>query len=223
MDVMVIGASGGSGRAVVEELLGRGHRVTALARRATTALPARAGLRSVDGDATDPAVVAPLLPGHQAVVVTLGISEPAWRVRLRGAVGTADDVRSRGTAVLVDAARRAGVRRVVVQTSFGVGPTRHLLPLGARVVFALLLEPQMADTERQEAVVRGSGLDWTLVQPVYLADDEAVASGRTTPPPATSTDGAVRAMRVGRRSVARVHADLLEGGGQVHETVTVSG
>src|SRR5688500_17809318 len=107
MNILVIGATGGSGRAVCDALLERGHTVTALARHASS-LPARAGLDRVDGDATRASVLDPVLPGHDAIVVTLGISEPVMRVRLRGAKGTPDDVRSKGTAAIVAAARRAG-------------------------------------------------------------------------------------------------------------------
>ena len=127
MRILVIGASGGSGRAVCDELLDRGHSVTAFARRAGE-LPDRPGLTRVPGDATNPDDLDGVLPGHDAMVVILGISEPMMRVRLRGASGTYDDVRSRGTHAIVAAARRAGIERIVVQSSYGVGETRHLLP-----------------------------------------------------------------------------------------------
>lgn len=52
MRILVIGATGGSGRAVVETLLTRGHRVTAVARSASS-LPSHPRLETVDGDATD--------------------------------------------------------------------------------------------------------------------------------------------------------------------------
>ncbi|MET0469201.1 MAG: NAD(P)H-binding protein [Aeromicrobium sp.] len=126
MKILVIGATGGSGRAVTTELLARGHSVTAFSRHASD-LRLDGDLRTVDGDATRPEQVAAAMAGQDAVVVTLGISESAIRVRLRGAGSTADDVRSRGTRVAVDAMRDAGARRLVVQSSYGVGPTRPLL------------------------------------------------------------------------------------------------
>ena len=103
MHILVIGASGGTGRAVCDVVLYRGHRVTALARSAT-AMASCDRLDRVDGDAADVQLLERLLPGHDAIVVTLGISEPAWRVRLFGARGTAGDVRSRGTDAVVRAA-----------------------------------------------------------------------------------------------------------------------
>ncbi len=215
MRILVIGATGGSGRAVCESLLDRGHRVTALARSAT-AMAHGDRLDRVDGDAADVELLGRVLPGHDAIVVTLGISEPAWRVRLLGARATAGDIRSRGTAALVHAARSADVKRLVVQSSYGVGPTRPHLGVTERLVFALLLKPQIRDTERQEQVVRASGLEWTLVQPVYLTDAEDDTH-------VTSTDGRTRRTRVSRRGVAAVHADLVESGAHRHDTVSVSG
>jgi putative NADH-flavin reductase len=215
MKILVIGATGGSGRAVCDALLERGHRVTALARRASRIEP-RAGLERVDGDATDRATLEAVIPGHDAIIVTLGISEPALRVRLRGAQGTPDDVRSRATTEIIRASRRAGVRRVVVQSSYGVGPTRNLLGLVDRVLFALMIKPQIFDSELQESLVRGSELEWTIVQPVYLTDDESDERF-------ISTDGITRQRRVARRGVARVHADLVEQHAMIGETVSVSG
>lgn len=215
MNILVIGATGGSGRAVCDALLDRGHRVTAFARHASS-LDARPGLARVDGDATDASALDAVVPGHDAIVVTLGISEPALRVRLRGARSTRDDIRSRGTAAVVAAARRAGIRRLVVQSSYGVGDTRSLLRLTDRIMFALLIRPQIIDSEIQEGVLRGSELDWTIVQPVYLTDDDAVDHF-------TSTDGTIRENKVARRGVARVHADLIESHHLVGETVSVSG
>ncbi len=215
MNILVIGATGGSGRAVCDALLDRGHGVTALSRRAST-LTARDGLTTVDGDATDRATLDRVLPGHDAIVVTLGISEPALRVRLRGAKGTPDDVRSRATEELIAAARSAGIDRVVVQSSYGVGPTRGMLGFADRVVFALMIKPQIFDTELQESLLRGSELDWTIVQPVYLTDEDSAERF-------ISTDGRTRRNKVARRGVAAVHADLVEQHTMVRETVSVSG
>jgi uncharacterized protein YbjT (DUF2867 family) len=215
MKVLVVGATGGTGRAAVEALVADGHEVTALARRAGERFGGVPGVRPVDGDATVPADVVAAVAGQDAVVVTLGITESPVRVRLRGPAGTPLDVRSRGTAAVVAAMHGHGVRRLVVQSSYGVGETRDRLPLSSRLVFALLLEPQIADHEVQEDVVRRSGLDWTLVQPVYLSDDDE--------PAARSTDGSVEGMKVSRRAVGEVLGRLATGADDVGRCVSVSG
>ncbi|WP_315097296.1 NAD(P)-binding oxidoreductase [uncultured Cellulomonas sp.] len=212
MKVLVVGATGGSGRAAVTELVARGHEVTALSRHASS-LP---DVRGVDGDATDPVLVDRLVQGQDAVVVTLGISESAVRVRLRGPSGTPLDIRSRGTRTVLAAMRRHGVRRVVVQTSYGVGPTKEYLPLASRLVFALLLRPQIADTERQGAELRASGLDWVEVQPVNLTDEPWAG------PPATSTDGGIEGLKVSRSQVGWLLAEAVEDPLLTRRTVSVS-
>ncbi|MBB3086797.1 NAD(P)-dependent oxidoreductase [Geodermatophilus sabuli] len=213
MRVLVVGATGGSGRATVDALVARGHEVTAFARRAEAAFGGRAGVRAVDGDVTVAGDVDRAVAGQDAVVVTLGISEHPLRVRLLGAAGTPLDVRSRGTRNVVTAMRTHGVRRLVVQSSYGVGETRRRLPLSTRLVFALLLRPQIADQERQERVVRDSGLDWVIAQPVYLTDGDEGAT--------TSADGTVEQWRVSRRAVGTVLAGEVEGTGRA--TLAVSG
>jgi uncharacterized protein YbjT (DUF2867 family) len=215
MRVLVVGATGGSGRAAVDALAARGHEVSAFARRASAVYGDRAGVRAVDGDATVAADVDGAVRGHDAVVVTLGISESPLRVRILGSRGTPLDVRSRGTRAVVAAMRSAGTQRLVVQSSYGVGETRTRLPLSSRLLFALLLRPQIADHERQERVVRDSGLDWMLVRPVYLTDGDE--------PAVVSPDGGVEEWRVSRAAVGDVLAEAVENVLPRGRTVAVSG
>jgi uncharacterized protein YbjT (DUF2867 family) len=204
MRVLVVGATGGSGRAAVRELLARGHIVTALVRRPDQALEFDRRVQIAAGDATRPTDVDAAVRGQDAVVVTLGIRENALRVRLRGSATTPLDVRSAGTKNVIAAMRRHGVGKLVVQSSYGVGDTRDRLPLRWRLIFALFLKPQIADTEVQEEHVRSSGLQWVLAQPVGLTDEDEAR------PPFASPEGEVRSMAVSRRSVARFLADAVE-------------
>lgn len=217
MKIAVIGATGGSGRAAVEFLLAAGHEVTAFART-----PERLGiehphLRLRAGDALNAMDVERAVENQDAVVVTLGITESALRVRLLGPAKTPLDVRSRGTEHVIAAMRRHGVRRLIVQTSYGVGATRERLRLVERLFFALLLKPQIADTEIQTRLVSESDLAWTLVQPVHLtdADDSEL--------PFASESGETARMSLSRRSVGRFLALAAESGDFVRQSVALSG
>ncbi|WP_277369667.1 NAD(P)-dependent oxidoreductase [Rhodococcus rhodochrous] len=214
MKVLAIGATGGSGRVAVSALLERGHDVTALVRNPDTAGSFGDRVTVVTGDAVRDSDVERAVHGQEAVVVTLGIHENPVRVRLRGPARTPLDVRSRGTRTVVDAMRRHGARRLIVQTSYGTGPTRDRLPARYRLMFRALLGPQITDTERQDALVRSSDLEWTIVQPVNLTDgddDEATVS-----------DGDVSSWAVPRRAVGRVLADLIDRPEYAGATVAVS-
>jgi putative NADH-flavin reductase len=220
MKVLVLGATGGSGRAAVEHLLAAGHNVTVFARTAVEQnVDARAPqrLRYFQGDALDPAAVEQAVAGHDAVVVTLGIRENALRVRLLGPARTPLDVRSAGTRHVIAAMRKHGVRRLVVQTTYGVGETRDKLGLIDRLFFTLILKPQIADTELQNQEVSASDLDWVIAQPVHLTDAEEDAA------PFVSTAGETKKLKVSRGSVGRFLADAVASPAFVRKTVSVSG
>lgn len=217
MNILVMGATGGSGRAVVAQLLAAGHEVTAFSRRGDRLGIGSSRLRAFQGDALERADVESAVSGHDAVVVTLGITENPVRVRLFGPRHTPLDVRSRGTRHVIDAMRRHGVRRLMVLTSYGVGATRGRLGFVDRLFFELLLKPQIRDTELQNQDVIDSGLDWVIVQPVHLTNGEEDGL------PFASTDGTTERMQVSRRSVARFMAEAVTSTAFVGQSVALSG
>ncbi|WP_322919332.1 NAD(P)-dependent oxidoreductase [Nocardioides renjunii] len=213
MKVLVVGASRGTGAELVAELAGRGHLVTAYARR-----PGEHGeeVRTVTGDVLDADSLAKAMIGQDAVAVTLGIPDNPFRVRLTRRASSRLDVRSAGTAAVVAAMREQGVRRLVVQSTYGIGDTYRHLPLALKAFFTLAIRPQVRDHEVQERLVRESGLAWTIVRPTVLHDDPAEE------PAYVSTDDRAPSMRVSRRQVARVEADALEDDGRVSQVLSVT-
>ncbi|MGN5240357.1 MULTISPECIES: NAD(P)H-binding protein [unclassified Rhodococcus (in: high G+C Gram-positive bacteria)] len=216
MKVLVIGATGGSGRAAVTALLARGHDVTVMVRTPDAQHTFGDRTLGVIGDATCLDDVDRAVRGQDAVIVTLGITENPVRVRLRGPAHTALDVRSTGTRNIIDAMQRHGVRRLIVQTTYGVGDTDGRLPLRYKLMFSLLLGPQVADTVIQDRFVHESGLDWTLVQPVNLTD--STDGGEAF----TSTSGEITGWQVARNKVGRVLASAVDDEENVRRTVSVS-
>ena len=110
-----------------------------------------------------------------------------------------------------------GVRRLVVQSSFGVGETRGRLRLQERLFFSLLLKPQIVDTEVQELVVRNSDVDWVLAQPVHLTDEE------NQDLPFASPVGDVQEWKVSRKRVAHFLVKAACGSEYVGQSVALSG
>jgi nucleoside-diphosphate-sugar epimerase len=211
MKVLVVGASRGTGATLVAELAERGHLVTAYARGAGR--DGHAGgvdgltddhVRQVAGDVLDPAALGKAMIGQDAVAVTLGIPDNPFRVRLTRRASSPLDIRSRGTRAVLEAMQEHGVRRLVVQSTYGIGETYRQLPLALKAFFTLGIRPQVDDHERQEKLVRESHLDWTIVRPTVLHDEP------TDEPAYVGTDDRAPTMRVSRRQVARVEADALE-------------
>lgn len=159
--ILVLGASGGTGRLIVGQALSRGYEVTALVR-----LPGNgadvAGARRVIGDARDETALREALKGCDAVVSALGT--PASPLREVTLLTTA-------TRALVSAMKAEGVSRLVAITGIGAGDSRgHGGFLFDRLIYPLLLRHVYADKDRQESIIRDSGLDWTLVRPTILND-----------------------------------------------------
>ncbi len=169
--------------------------MTAFSRNASRLAELSPELRIIDGDASNPDDVQRAVRGHDAVIVTLGITENPFRVRLMGTARTPIDIRSVGTQNVIEAMKLHGVRKLVVQTTYGIGETEGRLGFGDQLFFSLILKPQIDDTKVQEQFVRQSGLDWTLAQPVHLTDETSGA------PAFISDSGETEVMKIPRRSV----------------------
>jgi uncharacterized protein YbjT (DUF2867 family) len=212
--VLVVGSTGRVGRAVVAQLLEAGHEVTAFSRRGTRSVRSSRRLRAFAGDARSLADVENAMRGHGAVVVTLGISENPWLLRLFGPRHTAPDVRSWGTRNVIFAMHRLGLRRLVVLTRSGLGRDSDL---AERVVFELLSGPEQRDVEQQTREVIESGLDWVIVRSGRLGD------GADDARPVALPDGVTGRVRLSFSSVARFMAEAVTSPRFVGRALTLSG
>ncbi|MCA1335193.1 NAD(P)-dependent oxidoreductase [Pseudooceanicola marinus] len=168
-NVIVFGATGSIGRLAVTELLARGHAVTAFARRPEALALTHPQLTLRAGDVTDPAAVRAALTGQQVVLITLG-SGKALRSTVR-ATGTLTVIRA-----MQAAASQGGPRRLICQSTMGAHESwANLNFYWKRLMFGGLLRAVFRDHERQEDMVRASGLDWTLVRPSAFIDGPAEA------------------------------------------------
>lgn len=216
MNIIVFGPTGGTGRAVVEKLLADGHSVTAFARNPSKLSPAP-GLAIVAGDAMNAADVERAVPGHDAVVISLGNTQLELAVSLGARRTTPADICETGTRnILADLGPNSPVR-VIVVTAFGVGDTRDNIPMPFRIFSRLFLREAMADKERQEAALKASGLDYVLVQPVGLTD--APASGAFF----VSENGEARKMRISRKDVGAFIAEEIAKPRYHRQTIVLSG
>jgi putative NADH-flavin reductase len=208
MKLLVFGATGGTGRELVEQALSQGHQVTAYARNpARLGDTAHPGLRVVRGDVLDPAAVEKAVAGHDAVLCAIGTG--AGRTSLR------ED----GTRNIVRAMEKAGVRRLICQSSMGIGDSRANLGfLTKYLIVPVFLRHAFADHERQEAVVRASALDWTIVRPPHLKDGPRTGTYRHGFP---TTDTSIQG-KISRADVADFMLNQLTDDTYLHRTPGVS-
>jgi putative NADH-flavin reductase len=162
--ILVLGATGGTGRLIVKDALARGLAVRVLVRSPANT----SGLEGAEvfiGDARDEAALRKALEGRDAVVSALGT--PVSRFK-------EVTVLSSATKALVNAMKAAGVWRLVCITGMGAGDSAgHGGFVFDRLLLPALLRKVYADKNRQEAIIRNSGLDWVLVRPSVLNDKAA--------------------------------------------------
>lgn len=152
--VLLIGATGFIGSAVLARLASEGIEVVAVAREAGHASARRLGASKwlrMDIGRTDAAGWAPVLTGIDAVVNCAGI--------LEGARGEAERVHDTGPAALFAACEQAGVRRVIHISAIGVDretPTRF-----------------SATKRSGEQALTGRDLDWVVLRPSVVVGEAA--------------------------------------------------
>ena len=160
MKVLIFGSTGGTGRELVKQALEQGHTVTAQVRNPDKIEDIKhERLKVVQGDVLDPNTVKRATAGQDAVFSAIGAG--AERTTLR------ED----GTRNIVDAMQKTGVNRLICLSSLGVGDSRSNLSFFTKYfIVSVFLRYAFADHERQEAVVKQSSLNWTIVRPPHLND-----------------------------------------------------
>jgi putative NADH-flavin reductase len=159
MLVAVLGATGRTGREIVEAALARGHAVRALARD-PAALPRRPEIEIVQGDAFDSGAIRALLSGVDAAISAIGPTgaSKAEARRMISSTSTANVLREAG-------AMRGN--RYVALTSASLRMStdrRNFYGLVTRFAGPFVLGPILRDKIAELRLLERSSLDWTLVR-----------------------------------------------------------
>jgi uncharacterized protein len=145
MKVALIGASGRAGSRILAELVRRGHEVRALVRHPENVAAAK-GVTAQQVDANDLPALSTMLSGAAAVVSSVKFKDT-------------------DTRVLIEAVRRAGVKRYLVVGGAG---SLEIAP-GLREVDGPNFPPQVRPEALKGAEfleqLRASDLDWTFLSP----------------------------------------------------------
>jgi putative NADH-flavin reductase len=210
MRVLVVGATGRTGRLLVAGALERGHDVTALV-RAPEKLGDLAGrVRVVAGDVLDGGVVSDAVDGQDAVLVALGVAtrkgDPA--------------VNALGTLNVIRSMQRYSVRRLVVLSAGGTQPGHdpNLPWVFEHIVKPLFLKHAYADLRRMETGVRQSTLDWTIVRASGGLVDGPARGGYRVEPGHSLPGG----RRIARADVAEHMLDQLVLRGDIGHAVAIA-
>lgn len=160
MKLAIFGATGKTGIELIKQALEQGHTVTAFVRD-----PARLAIQDeqlslVTGDVFDPNTVDQAVQGQDAIICALGAGSDLKKTTIR----------TTGTINIISSMKKHNVKRLMVVTAMGVGDSWNTLSLFNKLFFATLLKSSRDDHESQEAAVKESGLDWTIIRPSGLTD-----------------------------------------------------
>jgi len=205
MKVFLTGGTGFVGQAITERLLVEGHTIRMLVRRLG---PAQAGVEEFRGDMLDTGSLAQALEGTAAVLHLVGIISEIGE-------NTFENVHTLGTQNMIDAARKAGIRRFV-----------HMSALSTR--------PNAVSRYHQtkwaaEDEVRNSGMEYTIFRPslIFGARDQFVnlfaKTIRVLPVVPLLADAGARFQPVAVESVAEAFIQCLNEPRSIGQTYDLCG
>lgn len=188
MKLLVIGATRGIGRCLVEMALNEGHGVTALVRDPGQMKVSHERLRVIRGDIRNREAVNRAVENQNAVCITIGINPTRKPV----------SVFSDGTKNVIEAMTHSAADQLFCVTGIGAGDSRnHGGFFYDRIFNPLFLKTIYEDKDRQEALVRNSNLEWVIVRPGFLTNGPLRGTYRVL----VDLEG-VRAGKISRADVA---------------------
>ncbi|HZA17485.1 MAG TPA: SDR family oxidoreductase [Pseudonocardiaceae bacterium] len=168
--IAVFGATGKTGRLVVERALAAGHEVRALVRDPAKLTATGERLTVVKGDVLDAAAVGETVRDAEVVLSLFG-----------HVPGSPKTLQTDGTQLIVDAMHRHGVKRIISLSGGGLRDAQDRPKLSDHIIRFLLKTMAghvLADAEHHLEVLQASGLDWTVVRAPRLLDTPATGSYR---------------------------------------------
>src|SRR5438105_1321861 len=160
MQLVVLGATGGTGLEIIRQALERGHSVTALVRSPDRLKPFLKHIMIERGDLLNSSDLENAICGHDAVLSAFGprvpIAKPDANLLQRFAVA------------LTAAMRRAQVKRAVIESVAFLFKNSIMPP--AYFLGRLFFPGVVSDTFAMERIFRETELEWTMLRPPQLTD-----------------------------------------------------
>lgn len=188
MKILIIGASRGIGKVLLEEALGDGHDVSVMARHPEKITVSHVRLGVHQGDVRDRDSVAKRAKGCDVVCSCIG--EPITFKPV--------DLFSTSASNIVSAVTANPGQKLIAVTGIGAGDSKgHGGFLYDRIFKPLLLKTIYADKDREEAIIKASAIDWLIVRPAGLTNGPRTGTYRVI-----NDLSGVTSRRISRRDVA---------------------
>jgi uncharacterized protein YbjT (DUF2867 family) len=208
--ILLLGATGRTGNEVLQLALNQGFHINALVRDGNKISIEDGRLQVFEGDTRIPRDLNFAVDGCQAVVSCLNISRKSdfpW-----SSLRTPHDFLSMTMKNLVKVCQEKEIKRLVFTSAWGVGDSRPSIPgWFAWLIDNSNLSAAYLEHERQEALVRSSGLDWTIVRPVGLTNSQKPKAAKVI------LDGNKKpSLTISRKSTAQFLIDIVDNKNFIH-------
>jgi len=210
MRLLILGATGKTGQALIREAIHREYIVTAMARQPASLDEYASQIRIISGDMLNPDSLHTVMDeDYDAIISALGLFPRSPCTKL-----------STGTANLLAAMPRHHEQRLVLISSFGCGGTDTQAPFLLRMfAFRYLFKHTIADKNRQEQLIRDSDMRYTILRPAGLYDGAAQSRTHLWQ---DDKPAAVKRFKTSRLEVARVALDCAADDGSIKKTLMMA-
>lgn len=210
MNILVLGATGRTGKIFAKLATNHNYQVTAIVREKNRGTLPK--VKYIEGSPTDGKLLSDALRGIDTVVVSLNInrtSDNPFSKVISPLTLISDSVKA-----LIPAMENNGVKRIVTISASGVGDSwKHMILIVRLLIRYSNIMRAYEDHDRQEQLIKKSNLDWTIVRPVMLNDKESDKY--------TATLGKPKGGSISRAGLAKFVLDALEEEKYVKDIVTL--
>ena len=158
--ILVLGGTGPTGQHLLKMVLDKDYVITALVRDPSKLNLTHKNLKIVRGDVLDRTSVEHAVAGNTAVLSTLGV----------GNTLKSHDLISNAVKNIIPAMNKAGSKRLIMLSAFGVGTTFSQANFLQKLAFRFPLKDIYRDKANADELIRNSGLVYTIVCPVKLTN-----------------------------------------------------
>jgi putative NADH-flavin reductase len=166
MKIVIFGASGFSGRAILKEALAQNHQVTILVRSNVGVAFRDKNLKVVEGNVLDKEIVNQILHDQDAVIQCLGVGGKGD--------GKPTTFISDATKIIVEEMEKNKVKKLIAMSNVGAGNSIAFQPwIFNKIIlpyFMKWLKVIIDDKNKMEPIIMNSRLDWTIVRCPNIVD-----------------------------------------------------
>src|SRR5260221_1517392 len=216
MKILILGATGRTGRLIVEDALKQGYDLNVLVRDKNKISFSSKSIKVYQGTPTRRADLAAAMQGCEVIISALGIaraSDAPWSKLI-----TAENFITESMKNVIAEADQQNLKRIITISAWGVGESKKEIPFWLRwLINYTNLRPVYAEHESEEKLLANSNLNWTAVRPVALNNSKKLKTLKVSfnnfPKPN---------LQISRQSVAKFIVDIVKSDNYEMQSPTIS-